>query len=287
MSPQPVLIETALGVVECAVWGDGPAVVALHGAMGGYDQSVMLARAALAGGGFQFVAVSRPGYLGTPLAGAQHPEQQADLCEALLDALGIRQAAVLAVSGGGQCALQFALRHASRCWGLVLVSACTAPLLVELPLRFHLLKVMARLPWLTDMLRRKAARKPEESARRAITNAELCARTLGDPQAGPLLTELQLSTMEHLARRLPGTQNDIVESRRRFAYPVEQIELPVLLVHGTVDEVVPFADSRSLAARLPNAALLALEGGPHVGLFTHLHEIRERVWAFLHAHRPG
>ncbi|WP_321470591.1 alpha/beta hydrolase [uncultured Paludibaculum sp.] len=284
--PRPVLIETARGMVECAVWGEGPAVVALHGAMGGYDQSEMLARAALGGSGFQFVAVSRPGYLGTPLAGARTPEQQADLCAAVLDALGIQRAAMLAISGGGQCALQFALRHAERCWSLVLVSACTAPLRVKLPLRFHLLKGMARLPWLTARLRDNAARRPEESARRAIPDVEMCRRTLSDPLAGPMLTELQLSTMEHLALRLPGTQNDITESRRAFDYPVEQIALPVLLVHGTADEVVPFGDSRSLAARVPNAELLALQGGPHVSLFTHLYEIRGRVTSFLYSHRP-
>ncbi|QOY90168.1 alpha/beta fold hydrolase [Paludibaculum fermentans] len=285
--PQPVLIETALGVAECAVWGEGPVVLALHGAMGGYDQSAMLARAALAGVGFQVVAVSRPGYLGTPLGEAAAPEQQADLCAALLDALGLRHAAVLAISGGGQCALQFALRHGRRCRGLVLVSACTAQLRVKLPLRFHLLKWMARLPWLTARLREKAAQRPEESARRAILDPELCRRTLADPVAGPLLTELQLSTMEHLAQRLPGTQNDIVQSRRPFEYPVEQIGQPVLLVHGTADEVVPFADSRSLAGRLPRAELLALEGGAHVSLFTHLHEIRARVGPFLEGHGPG
>ncbi len=284
---QPVVLETALGVVECAVWGEGPAVLALHGAMGGYDQSGMLARAALPGQGFQIVAVSRPGYLGTPLGEATAPEQQADLCAALLDALGIRQAAVLAISGGGQCALQFALRHGRRCWGLVLVSACTAQIHVKLPLRFHLLKWMARLPWLTARLREKAARRPEESARRAILDAELCRRTLADAVAGPMLTELQLSTMESMSRRLPGTQNDIAQSRRPFEYPVEQIGAPVLLVHGTVDEVVPFEDSRSLAGRLRRAELLTLEGGPHVGLFTHLREIRARVRPFLESHRPG
>lgn len=282
----PVVIQTALGAVECAVWGEGPAVLAMHGAMGGYDQSVMLARAAVEGCGFQFVAVSRPGYLGTPLGEATAPERQADLCAALLDALGIQQAAVLAISGGGQCALQFALRHPGRCWGLVLVSACTAQLLVKLPLRFHLLKLMARLPWLTAKLREEAAQRPDESAQRAIRDPELCRRTLADHVAGPMLTELQLSTMEHMSGRLPGTQNDVVQSRRPFEYPVEQIGVPVLLVHGTVDEVVPFADSRSLASRLPRAELLALEGGPHVSLFTHLHEIRGRVGAFLEEHKP-
>jgi pimeloyl-ACP methyl ester carboxylesterase len=43
---------------------------------------------------------------------------QADAVAALLDVLGIRTAAVMAVSGGGPCALQFALRHPQRCCAL-------------------------------------------------------------------------------------------------------------------------------------------------------------------------
>ncbi|MGC4049245.1 MAG: alpha/beta hydrolase [Paludibaculum sp.] len=283
---RPKVIQTARGSIECAVSGEGPAVLALHGAMGGYDQSSMLASAALAGGGYRFIAVSRPGYLGTPLDKLADPEQQADLCAALLDALGIQTAAVLAVSGGGQCALQFALRHAERCWGLVLISACTSPLQVRVPLRFHLLMGMARLPWLASKLREKAARRPEEAAHRAIPDAEMCGRTLADPEAGPMLLQLQLSTMEHLALRLPGTRNDIKQSRRPFHYPVERIRQPVLLVHGTADAVVPFASSQSLAERLPEADLLALEGGPHVSLYTHMRQIRPRVRGFLDEHQP-
>jgi len=38
------------------------------------------------------IAVSRPGYLGTPLADGETPEAQADLYAALLDTLGIARA---------------------------------------------------------------------------------------------------------------------------------------------------------------------------------------------------
>lgn len=288
MNPQShsSLIQTQRGVVEYVSAGDGPAVLALHGAMGGYDQSLLLARCAISSPGYRFIAVSRPGYLGTSLSLGELPEAQADCCAALLDALGIEQAAVIAVSGGGQCALQFALRHPDRCWGLVMVSACSAPLTEPLPLRFHLMKVMARIPWLVDGMRKRAARQPEQAVSRSIPDPELRARTLNDPEAGPLLMELQLSTMDRLAQRLPGTENDIKQSRRPFHYPLERITTPALVIHGTADRIAPFAHSKSLAATLPRAELLALEGGEHVTLFTHLHEIRARVRQFLGEHQP-
>jgi pimeloyl-ACP methyl ester carboxylesterase len=74
----PRVVHTRRGPVEYAEVGAGPAVLCLHGAMGGYDQSLLLARSAGAPG-FRYLAVSRPGYLGTPLSRGRTPEEQADL----------------------------------------------------------------------------------------------------------------------------------------------------------------------------------------------------------------
>jgi pimeloyl-ACP methyl ester carboxylesterase len=281
------LIKTRVGNVECAVSGKGPAILLLHGAMGGYDQSLLLGRAALGSSEFQLIAVSRPGYLGTFLGLGKTPEEQADLCATLLDALEVPAAAVIAISGGGQCALQFALRHPERCWALVMVSACSAPIDVKLPLRFYLMKWMARIPWLVAAMRKKAAANPAEVARRSIADAALLKRTLDDPEAGPLLLALQLSTLDRMAQRLPGTENDIRQSRMPFDYPLERISAPTLVVHGAADEAVPFAQAQSLARRVPFVEALFVEGGEHVSLFTHLHEVRSRVAPFLSLHAPS
>ncbi len=277
----PSMVETSRGPVECAITGEGPAVLLLHGAMGGYDQGVLLGRSTLGGAGFRSVAVSRPGYLGTPLAGGESPESQADLCAAALEKLGIAQASVVAISGGGQCALQFAIRHRERCRALVMISACSAPLDAQLPLAWYLLKLAARIPTLAAMMSRRALKNPEQSARRSIPDPIVRARTLNHPEAGPLMMALQQSTMDRLPQRLPGTENDIRQSRRRFDYPLEEISVPLLAVHGTADKVVPFEQTRSLAGRVPGAELLAVEGGEHVSLFTHLDEIRARVTGWL------
>jgi pimeloyl-ACP methyl ester carboxylesterase len=77
------------GLAVNVSFGEGPAVLALHGAMGGYDQGLILART-IGPPGYRFVSVSRPGYLGTPLCAGRTPEEQADLLAHLLDALGIR-----------------------------------------------------------------------------------------------------------------------------------------------------------------------------------------------------
>jgi hypothetical protein len=49
--------------------------------------------------------------------------------------------------------------------------------------------------------------------------------------------------------------------------------------------MVPFdPHATALSTRIRGAECLALEGGEHVGIFTHRAEVRPRVSAFLSAH---
>ena len=275
------VIETRLGAVECARSGHGPAVLLLHGAMGGWDQAIMLGRLAIGGGEFEWVAPSRPGYLGTPLAIGRTAEQQADLYAALLDELGIGEAGVAAVSAGGPSALQFALRHPGRCRGLVLISACSSRLEVRPPLNFYLLLLLARFPSMVRRMSRRVESDPDSAARRAMPDPALRAMVLNDPEVAPMFRENQLDTVRRMHERLAGTRNDIAQTRKEFVYPVEQIAAPSLIVHGVEDRVVPFAQSQSLAARIPGAELLAIAGGAHISLFAHRRIIQPRVADFF------
>lgn len=277
--PEPILLATPHGPVEFIDTGRGPAVLALHGAMGGCDQSALLARAVLPHDAARVLAVSRPGYLATPLSSGPGPASQADLYAALLDTLSIREAVVLAISGGGQSALQFALRHPGRCRALILISACTAPLTAPLPFRFHLFKLAARWPWL---LRRMAANQSLDARlARSVKDPHHRSRLREDPIALALFDELQSATLSRLPKRMPGTLNDVHHSRAPFHYPVDQIQSPILLAHGDADAVVPVILSRQFAAAAPHAVFLCLEGGEHVALFTHNQQIRAAVTAFF------
>jgi pimeloyl-ACP methyl ester carboxylesterase len=284
--PVPTTIRTARGVVEYATKGQGPIVLALHGALGGWDQSAILARA-IDLADYRTVALSRPGYLGTALATGRSPEEQADLYVATLDALGIERAAAIAISGGGRSAIQFALRHPDRCWALVLLSTVGEPMCGRQPLSFHLKLWLARYAWIAERVRRRMERSPETAARRAIRDPEILARTLADPEAGPLFRALLASAGDQLAMRIEGTKQDVLVARAP-APPLEEIHVPTLVVHGTEDRVVPFARHGAvLGRRIPGAELLAVEGGEHVAIFTHRSLIRARVNEFLRAHAPG
>ena len=175
------LIKTSRGVVEAATWGEGPAVLLLHGAMGGYDQGILLAQT-VTYPRFHYVAISRPGYLGSALRIGRMPQEQADLCAEVLDQLGAENAAVIAISGGGPTALQFALRHAERCRGLVMISACSDRLDVPIPFRFQVMKLIARIPGATNAMRKKLEREPEKAAQRSIPDEVLRRKVFEDPE---------------------------------------------------------------------------------------------------------
>ncbi len=281
----PTRLETRYGSLEYAVSGEGPTVLALHGAMGGWDQSLLLAET-IGEPGYRYLALSRPGYLGTPLDCGRTPEEQADLYAAVLDAVRAERAAVMAVSGGGPSAIHFALRHPERCWGLVLVATCGTRVEGRLPLSFHLLRLLGHWSWFTAVMERQAKRDPERSARASIPDPELRARTLADPEAGPLLRALLSSTSERVREKLAGTLND-VDVTRRYDYPLEQVRVPTLVVHGTADRLVPFArHGQTLSTRIPGAELVIAEGGDHVSIFTHHDVVKPRVIRFLRQHAP-
>lgn len=276
----PQSVQIGRGPFEYVSVGEGPAVVSLHGAMGGWDQSYLLART-IGEAGYRHIALSRPGYLGTPMSVGASPEDQADAYAAVLDKLGIDRAGVMAVSGGGPSAIHFALRHPARCAALVLVSTVGTRSSAKIPWTFHVTKNLARIRPIAEWLGRKAAANLPAAAARSIRDPALCARTLADPVNGPLFRALLGSTGDRMWQRIDGTDNDIRVSQT-CEYPLESIRVPTLVVHGTGDNVAPFdPHGLALARRIPGAESLFIEGGEHVTIFTHRAEVRPRVGAFL------
>ena len=91
------VVNTPCGLIEYGVAGEGPPVLAIHGAGGGFDQGLDLSQPLLAGG-FRVIAPSRFGYLRTPFPADASPMAQADAHACLLDALKLERVAVVAAS---------------------------------------------------------------------------------------------------------------------------------------------------------------------------------------------
>jgi pimeloyl-ACP methyl ester carboxylesterase len=282
--PPVLLTDTRLGIVQHTDGGDGPAFMALHGGMGGYDQSLVLAETLLGRSpAYRVIAVSRPGYLGTPREGGDSAAEQADLFAALLDTLGIERAVVAAVSAGGPSAIAFAARHPGRCAGLILVS--TASGRFDVPR--YVLKRLARFGWLMrvpgllSLLAWLRGCSPKKAAARAIGDPALVRSTLDHPEAGPLLQSLLRTTFEKIAARMPGTVAETIGFADLPPLPFDQVKAPTLVIHGDADKVVPFSHAERSARDIAGAELYVVPGGGHTSLITHIDAVRERVGAFL------
>jgi hypothetical protein len=107
------LAQTPCGPIEYAIAGVGTPVLVVHGAGGGFDQGMDFGRD-LAAAELRVIAMSRFGYLRTPLPADASSAEQADAHACLLDALGIRRAAIVGASAGAPSSMQFALRHSDR-----------------------------------------------------------------------------------------------------------------------------------------------------------------------------
>ncbi|MBO0705972.1 MAG: alpha/beta hydrolase, partial [Candidatus Dormibacteraeota bacterium] len=116
------LVETSRGPLEVGDVGEGVPLIVLHGLGGGWDHGLWLARRLGLDRRHRILAVSRPGYLRTPLATGPTPDGQADALRDLVSALRLRRAAVLGSSAGALAAVRFALRHPDLCSGVVLLS---------------------------------------------------------------------------------------------------------------------------------------------------------------------
>jgi pimeloyl-ACP methyl ester carboxylesterase len=142
-----VLIETRCGPIEYQEAGTGTPLLMVHGSGGGHDQGMAFA-SKLTQRGIRVIAVSRFGYLRTPMPLDASPAAQADAHVCLLDALGIAKAAVLGGSAGGPSALQMAIRHPDRVSALVLL----VPLAYKPSTSANSAKPLA--PWAESLLMR-------------------------------------------------------------------------------------------------------------------------------------
>ena len=93
------LVDTRCGPIEVQQTGTGVPLLVVHGSGGGHDQGMAFA-GALASHGIRVIAMSRFGYLRTPMPPDGSAAAQADAHMCLLDALGIRRAAVMGGSAG-------------------------------------------------------------------------------------------------------------------------------------------------------------------------------------------
>ena len=275
------IAQTPCGPIEYASAGEGGVVLVVHGAGGGIDQGMDAAKN-LAAAGFRVVAMSRFGYLRTPFPADASPEAQADAHACLLDALGIKRAAIIGASAGAPSAMQFALRHPDRCSALVLlVPAAYVPrpggapslktpewtgLVFDTTLRWDFLY------WMSIRL-----------ARTALVGAMLATPPEVLEQADADESARAAQMLEHtlpVSARRQGLVNDARVTLTLPRYDLERIRVPTLAISVADDRFGTYDAARYTAEQIPTARFLGYPTGGHVWIGHHK-EIMGEIAAFL------
>lgn len=182
------------------------------------------------------------------VAGPYPIEVMAADAVAVLDAAGVRRAHVLGISMGGLIAQELALTHPERVASLVLAATHPGGSATVLP-----------APEVMELLRTRADLPLEQSYRATIpvayaatTPAEVIDADIAARLANP-------TTPEGYTNQLVGGS-----AYGGAADRLPTLGAPTLCLHGSADQLVPPANSETLASLIPGARLQFIEGAGHM-----------------------
>ena len=253
-------IELCYGNMRYVDRGDGDVILSVHGIFGGYDQAYDTCKDFASD--YRILAPSRFGYPGSDIKGAGTPSEQAEAYVELLDRLGINQVYVLSTSAGGSVAIRFALDYPERTKGLILY--CSAMPLTE---------------------------KPEKYAEYAGPPGFLCnnyAMFLMRPMFGPIMgmDPSTIYSMLPISERKAGVVLDAAVTnpdmaRNYESYDIENLQVPVLILHAKDDKLASYEGAVNASARFPEYIFVAFEDGGHL-MAGHEAEVHKAVTDFVH-----
>ncbi|MDO8262199.1 MAG: alpha/beta hydrolase [Gallionella sp.] len=275
------IVQTPCGPIEYAIAGDGPAVLLVHGAGGGYNQSLAFGEA-LVNRGFRVIAMSRFGYLRTPLPKDATASAQADAHACLLDALHIQRAPIIGVSAGAPSSMQFALRHPDRCSAMVLLVPAAY---VPRPANAPPMLTPARTDFLfdtalkSDFLFWTAIRFARSTMIESILATPLAVVENASAAEQARVDEM-LEQIQPVSPRRLGLLNDaaIIASLQR--YELERIAMPTLVISVADDLFGTFDGARYTAEHIPGARFIGYPSGGHLWV-GHQDEVLSEILAFL------
>ncbi len=179
-------------------------------------------------------------------SGPYSMRQMADDARAVLDAAGVESAYVMGASMGGMIAQELTLRHPERVRALLLGCSWPGGLRSKLP-RFKRLQVSSSTPAARD--RREWAVAPmlyAEATPKERIAEDIEVRRNYPPTPAGFLSQLAAIVMWSSYSRLP------------------RISVPTLVIHGDEDRIMPPANGRLLAERIPGARFHLITGAGHI-----------------------
>ena len=259
-----VLLPTRCGPIEYQESGAGVPLLAVHGSGGGHDQGMAFA-AGLARQGIRVIAMSRFGYLRTPMPADASAAAQADAHVCLLDALGIRKAAVMGGSAGAPSALQLAIRHTDRVTALVLL----VPLTYKPPTQADSASPLP--PWVEATMMRLLGSDFLFWAALHVARDQVIKVVLATPpklllHASPpekARVEAMLDHILPVSLRAEGLRSDTAVGKHLSPSPLESIRVPTLVISARDDGYGTYASAQYTASRIDGAKFIGFDEGGH------------------------
>jgi pimeloyl-ACP methyl ester carboxylesterase/DNA-binding CsgD family transcriptional regulator len=176
----------------------------------------------------------------------------ADL-EAVVADAGLDRFALLAMAQGGPVAIEFTARHPEQVSRLLFYGSYAGVGAVETSEEDQLLDATF------DHLIRVGWEQPTPEFRRVFTYLMI-----------PGATEEQMGWLDELQRRATTAEVALLARQQRRQADatgrLAALDVPTLVLHSIGDRMNAFAYSRSLAAQIPDARLVALESDNHIVL---------------------
>ena len=209
----------------------------------------------------RWVSYDRPGYGGSSPHGGRTVASAAADVAAIGDALGISRFAVLGHSGGGPHALACAALLPERVIAAVSVSA---------PAPFD----AGGLDWFADWSPGIAAENRAAASGRAALEAHWA--TAEPEEMGAFFTEADMAALggswswlagvagQAIEQGNQGYLEDTLASVQPWGFAPDAIRVPVLIMHGAKDKMVPCAHGEWLAGHCPAAELRIVPDAGHI-----------------------
>lgn len=281
VSSGSTLIRTACGPIEYADVGVGAPVLIIHGAGGGFDQGLDVARPFI-DHGFRVIAPSRFGYLRTPMPADASPMAQADAFACLLDRLQVGKVLVYGVSAGGPSAMQLCLRHPERCAALILgvplaysdQSAGARP-----AQRSALTEFVVNATISSDFAFWTMSKLARGMTIRTVLGTPLEEVEKATPDEQARIAQM-LDLIQPISRRKNGLRNEAAVAQSLGRYDLERLTVPTLVFSVENDGYKTYAGAKYTAEHINGSRFVGYPTGGHL-LVGHQREVWSEIMEFL------